>query len=416
MTPSSSTAPRTGPTTPITSEAVVGSELTSRVRVVRVERTREDVDWLAGRLTEVFDGARSVLVPAGGNELPPAVFQDVEDRTVWLPDEVALVMRTSGSTSGTGRLVGLSATQLRASGTATRERLGWPCTWVLALPPHHIAGLQVVARAVGDGREVVVVEGRLDAPAVAAAVDEAANRHDDGRVAISVVPTQLSRLLDDPVGTEALTRCAAVLVGGAAASTSLLSRARKAGVPVRVTYGMSETCGGCVYDGVPLEGVRVDLADDSRVRIAGPMIMSGYLDEGPVGPWLATQDLGHWQSGRLVIDGRIDDVINSGGLKIAAGQVLDQIRATGMVRDGLVLGLADATWGQVVTAVVVPGRGWRGPEALRDLVGRRLGRAHAPRVIVEVDELPMLSSGKIDRVEVRRITTATLESGAAWWV
>ena len=284
MTPSSSTAPRTGPTTPITSEAVVGSELTSRVRVVRVERTREDVDWLAGRLTEVFDGARSVLVPAGGNELPPAVFQDVEDRTVWLPDEVALVMRTSGSTSGTGRLVGLSATQLRASGTATRERLGWPCTWVLALPPHHIAGLQVVARAVGDGREVVVVEGRLDAPAVAAAVDEAVNRHDDGRVAISVVPTQLSRLLDDPVGTEALTRCAAVLVGGAAASTSLLSRARKAGVPVRVTYGMSETCGGCVYDGVPLEGVRVDLTDDSRVRIAGPMIMSGYLDEGPVGP------------------------------------------------------------------------------------------------------------------------------------
>ena len=224
----------------------MGSELTSRVRVVRVERTREDVDWLAGRLTEVFDGARSVLVPAGGNELPPAVFQDVEDRTVWLPDEVALVMRTSGSTSGTGRLVGLSATQLRASGAATRERLGGPCTWVLALPPHHIAGLQVVARAVGDGREVVVVEGRLDAPAVAAAVDEAANRHDDGRVAISVVPTQLSRLLDDPVGTEALTRCAAVLVGGAAASTSLLSRARKAGVPVRVTYGMSETGGGCV--------------------------------------------------------------------------------------------------------------------------------------------------------------------------
>ncbi|WP_413783453.1 AMP-binding enzyme, partial [Cutibacterium acnes] len=83
---------------------------------------------------------------------------------------------------------------------------------------------------------------------------------------------------------------------------------------------------------------------------------------------------------------------------------------------GLVLGLADATWGQVVTAVVVPGRGWRGPEALRDLVGRRLGRTHAPRVIVEVDELPMLASGKIDRVEVRRITTATLESGAAWRV
>ncbi|WP_210115768.1 AMP-binding protein [Acidipropionibacterium timonense] len=385
----------------------------SRVRVVRVERTAQDVEWLAGRLAEVFAGATSVLVPAGGDELPPAVLQDVENRVRWLPAQVSLVVRTSGSTTGTGRLVGLSAAQLRASAVATGERLGGPCTWVLALPPHHIAGLQVVARAVGDGRDVVTVEGHVDGPSVASAVTEALGRHEDGRVAISLVPTQLVRILDDPDGAAALAGCAAVLLGGAAPSTDLVERARALGIAVRVTYGMSETCGGCVYDGVPLDGVQVRL-DDGRVLLSGPMLMSGYLDEGPVGPWLATQDLGHWQDGHLVIDGRVDDVINSGGLKIAAGQVLAQIRATGMVRDGVVLGLDDAVWGQVVTAVVVPGRGWRGPEALRELVGRRLGRSHAPRVIAEVAELPMLASGKVDRLEARRIAEEARRSGAAW--
>ena len=267
---------------------------TSRVRVVRVGRTTTDVTWLMGRLARFLDGETSVLVPVGDDRLPPAVVHDVEDRVVWLPEEVGLVVRTSGSTTGTGRLVGLSAGQMRASGAATRQRLGGPCTWILGLPPHHIAGLQVVARAVADGRDVVTIEGHVDPPSVTAAIEQAEKRHSDGRVAISLVPTQLAHLVDDPRCSATLARCVAVLVGGAPLTATLLEKARDLGIPATVTYGMSETCGGCVYDGVPLEGVRIEVADDSRLSIAGPMVMSGYLDEGPVGPWLRTQDLGHW--------------------------------------------------------------------------------------------------------------------------
>ena len=348
-------------------------------------------------LQAALSGDGPAILPHPGQ--PEGLPETVEQR-------VAVVVETSGST-GRPKRVALGADALLASAAASDVRLGGPGQWLIALPAHYIAGINVLVRSLAAQTEPITVAAN------STRFVDAANELDAGLRFVSLVPTQLRRLLD--AGTD-LTAYDAVLLGAAAAPADLLRRAAEAGAHVVTTYGMSETCGGCVYDGVPLEGVRVDLTDDSRVRIAGPMIMSGYLDEGPVGPWLATQDLGHWQSGRLVIDGRIDDVINSGGLKIAAGQVLDQIRATGMVRDGLVLGLADATWGQVVTAVVVPGRGWRGPEALRDLVGRRLGRTHAPRVIVEVDELPMLASGKIDRVEVRRITTATLESGAAWRV
>lgn len=323
-------------------------------------------------------------------------------------------MRTSGSTTGSGRLVGLSATQMRASAAATEARLGGPCSWVLALAPHHIAGLQVVARALLSEREVVTCEGRVDAEPIVAAIDRAHAAHPDGRVAVSLVPTQLARLLANEQATAALARCTAVLLGGAAASQELLSQADAAGITVLTTYGMSETCGGCVYDGVPLEGVRVDLAADGRIGISGPMVMSGYLDEGPVGERLITNDLGHWQDGRLIIDGRADDVINSGALKIPADVVAREIMATGMVREAVVVGIDDDTWGQMVCAVVVPGRGWRGPQELRDLVGRRIGRVRSPRAVVEADDLPMLASGKVDRKAATLLAQQRTAAGMVW--
>jgi len=183
---------------------------------------------------------------------------------------------------------------------------------------------------------------------------------------------------------------------------------------VLTTYGMSETCGGCVYDGVPLEGVQVDLAADGRIGISGPMVMSGYLDEGPVGERLVTNDLGHWQDGRLIIDGRADDVINSGALKIPADVVAREIMATGMVREAVVVGIDDDTWGQMVCAVVVPGRGWKGSQELRNLVGRRIGRVRSPRVVVETDDLPMLASGKVDRKAATLLAQQRTAEGMAW--
>ena len=383
---------------------------TARLHVVRVERTQTDVVWLTERLTRFFQGStRSVLVPAGSEENPVATLEDVERRTVFLPDEVGLVMRTSGSTSAHGRLVGISAAQLLASINATDARLGGAGTWVLALPPNHIAGLQVVARAAAGDRSVVVVEGKVTPQALSDAIDEAVRSDPNGRVYLSLVPTQLTDCMDDSVARDALTRCSAILVGGAATSSQLVSEARAAGMPIVLTYGMSETGGGCVYDGVPLDGVQVRLDEDGRVSLSGPMVMSGYLDEGPADDWYLTGDIAHWRDGRLAVDGRADDLIISGGLKISPSQVADAVTATGLVKDCVVVGLPDERWGQVVTAVVT---GCQEPERVRDTVN--LPRELRPRIVVTVEAIPMLASGKVDRLEVRRLAEQAKANGSAW--
>ncbi|QCV89125.1 2-succinylbenzoate--CoA ligase [Acidipropionibacterium jensenii] len=395
--------------------------LLSNARVVRVERTVEDVSWLMGRLTAVLDGTtRSVLVPVGGDEMPPAVVTDLETRAARDLDDVRLIVRTSGSTTGHGRLVGLSAAQLTASIGATDDRIGGPGTWVLALPPHHIAGLQVVARSVLAGTTPQVLTGSFDPESLAAGVDHALSRDPHGRVHVSLVPTQLVDALASPRCLEALAQCTSVLVGGAAAGPELLSRARQAGIGVRVTYGMSETCGGCVYDGLPLEGVRVEIDQEHRVRLGGPMVMSGYLDadlgigERDGTRWLTTSDLGHLDAGALVIDGRADDVIVTGGLKVNASEVAQAVRDTGMVSRAAVLGLDDERWGQLVTAVVVPSPSWTSAPQLREAVASRLPRSHAPRMVVTAEDVPMLASGKVDRIGLRELAERARDEGRAW--
>lgn len=398
--------------------------LLSNARVVRVERSTEDVSWLMGRLEALFTGTTtSVLVPAGGEEMPPAVVTDIEKRAVRDLDDVRLIVRTSGSTTGHGRLVGLSADQLRASIKATDERIGGPGTWVLALPPHHIAGLQVVARSVLAGTTPQVLTGSFHADDLADGVEEALSR--DRTVHVSLVPTQLLDALSSRRATDALARCTSVLVGGAAADPALVERARAASIPVLLTYGMSETCGGCVYDGSPLTGARVALGEgpgssSGRVWLGGPMVMSGYLD-GELGitvadgtRWLATSDLGHLENGRLVIDGRIDDVIITGGLKVNASEVAAAVRATGMVEHATVVGLPDPRWGQVITAVVAPSPAWNGPQALREAVAAQLPRTHAPRLVVTVADIPMLESGKVDRISAGAAALRARDEGRAW--
>ncbi|WCC80657.1 AMP-binding protein [Cutibacterium equinum] len=383
---------------------------TARLHVVRVERTQADVDWLTERLRKFLHGStRSVLVPAGGEENLVATLENIERRTVFLPDEVGLVLRTSGSTSAHGRLVGISASQLLASINATDARLGGAGTWVLALPPHHIAGLQVVARAAVGDRSVVVVEGKVTPGALAEAIDAAVQKDPKDRVYLSLVPTQLTDCMGDPVARVALARCAAILVGGAAASPELVAEARAAGIPIVLTYGMSETCGGCVYDGVPLDGVQVSLDEDGRVSLSGPMVMSGYLDEGPTGQWYRTGDIAHWQDGRLVVDGRADDLIISGGLKISPGHVAHAVTSTGLAAECVVVGLPDERWGQVVTAVVT---GCAEPHRVREAVD--LPRQLRPQVVVTAEAIPMLAPGKVDRREVIRLAEQARAEGSAW--
>jgi O-succinylbenzoic acid--CoA ligase len=226
---------------------------------------------------------------------------------------------------------------------------------------------------------------------------------------VSLVPTQLRRLLDAGAGPG---QVKTVLLGGAAAADSLLAEAGAAGWRVITTYGMSETCGGCVYAGVPLDNVQVRLGPRGQIEIAGPVLFSGYLGQPALTAaavadgWFHTSDLGHWRAdGRLDIRGRSDDVINSGGEKVVPGEVEAVLGTCEGVADVVVIGLPDAEWGEAVTAFVVPADPGGLPQLdrLRSAVREVLSASAAPRKLVFVPEFPLLPSGKPDRAALRRI-------------
>lgn len=364
---------------------------------------------------------------------------------------VDMVLRTSGSTTGTGKLVGVSMDALVASARATHKRLGGPGIWVLALPAYHAAGVQVLVRAAVAGTHVfnAYKEGGfdpqhlaqvIDSACVAAADCDAGSSFDDDAVSscaggvggeaegalaaddsgracpvyTSLVPTQLRRGLDDEQLRGALARLDAVLIGGAAADAQLLEQAKAAGIRVVTTYGMSETCGGCVYDGQPLPGVSMDVDQATgAIWLSGPMLATGYLgdeertrrcfvsrpqtgvgasgvggtasaaesaeagagteagatrpgsetgpgagsDAGagePARRWFITSDRGQIVDGRLQVLGRLDDVIISGGIKVEPGPIEALLALNPLVSECAVVGLPDLQWGQAVTAVVVP--------------------------------------------------------------
>jgi O-succinylbenzoic acid--CoA ligase len=351
-----------------------------------------------------LDGSRPLAVlPAG----PPAVADAA--RAALRPDEplesdadVAVV--TSGST-GCPRAVLLSATALRASAAATLDRLGGPGSWLLALPASAIAGLQVLCRSALSGRRAAVLH--RDEPLVAAA----ARLPRDDRRYTALVPTQLRRYLDTE--SDALRTFDAVLVGGAGTDPALLARARVAGVRVVTTYGMTETAGGCVYDGRPLARVRVRV-DDEGVRLAGPVLALGYrLDPAATeaafsGGWFRTRDAGSLDAdGLLTVHGRLDDVVVSGGTNVAAPAVEEALREHPAVADAVVFGRPDTEWGQRVVAAVVPAPGAIPDLAtLRPWVAERLGAAAAPRELHRIDAVPALHTGKPDRRAVAAGLTA----------
>ncbi|NOV96122.1 AMP-binding protein [Isoptericola halotolerans] len=336
------------------------------------------------------------------------------------PSGTALVVRTSGST-GTPREVALTAEALRAAAAATRERLGAAGRWVLTLPPTHVAGMQVIVRSLLAGTPLTVAgPGPFRAEALAELLaDPLAG---DDPVHLSLVPTQLHRVVEAadggaPAALEALARCGAVLLGGAATPPRLLARARDAGVPVVRTYGMSETAGGCVYDGLPLRGVRVRVdapgGHPGVVELGGPVLATGYLgddeagaaafSEGPDGRWFRTSDLGVVDDGVLRVLGRADDVVVTGGVNVAPTAV-ETVLGELLGAEVCVVGVPHDEWGQELVAVLSDAVGGDGEATelarVRSAVAARLGPAAAPRRLLRVADLPLRGPGKVDRAAV----------------
>jgi O-succinylbenzoic acid--CoA ligase len=174
---------------------------------------------------------------------------------------------------------------------------------------------------------------------------------------------------------------------------------------------MSETSGGCVYDGVPLDGVSVRLGDEGRVTLAGPVLMSGYrlapelTAEALVDGWLVTNDVGAYdEAGRLVVRGRVDDVVITGGENVVTIEVAARLMGHPAVSDVAVTGVPDDEWGQRLVAIVVPASSPPPSlDQLRAWCRETLPAAAAPRQIVVVDDLPRLPSGKADRLAISRL-------------
>jgi len=428
------------------------------------------------RLEAALNGTGPALLPHAVDTPPPAHLgpdaplapeeDDPDDPTV-------AVLCTSGST-GTAKGILLPASALLASASATHDRLGGPGRWLLALPAHHVAGWQVLVRSLVADRTPVVLD--LSGGFHPEAFAEAARALRGPRRYTSLVPTQLVRILN--AGRDvlrALTGLDAVLVGGAGLPADLRERAEAAGVPLVATYGMTETCGGCVYDGRPLDGVDIRLeptadAEPGRVFLAGPVLARGHrafhhdglpvptgtaipprafgdgahallpspgelpssglittspspdglfaIDPFLTGPdgrrWLRTDDLGLWRAERLHLVGRIDDLIVTGGLKVAPALVEAALLELPGIREVVVVGVDDPHWGQRVVACLVPAAGSRTPSEaeVRAQVRDRVAAHAAPRQVLRLEAIPLCGPGKPDRRALAAQARAALARAA----
>lgn len=319
-----------------------------------------------------------------------------------------IAVATSGSTGEPSEVL-VSADALRANARATAQELGGEGHWLLALPTDRIAGAMVVVRSslAGAALSHASLAGVGLGPFTAEAFTAAAERlPSDGPRYTSLVPTQLRRVLDSPDSADALASFDAVLVGGAA-----LGFAAPANI-VR-TYGLTETAGGCVYNGVPIGDTAVRLADDGRIRITGSSLADAYRPERPDAwvedngaRWLVTSDLGQWAAdGRLKVLGRIDDVITTGGLKVNPRTVERVVDDQSWVKESAVVGAPSAEWGEAVVAFVVPTsrHEMKRLHELRSALEPLVARHELPRELVVVEALPRLPTGKVNYVALRSI-------------
>jgi len=374
--------------------------------VVDVSDPRSLVEPLRHAL---FEGGPAVLPRPGGAKITATAPLEVDD-------EIALVIETSGTT-GAPKRVALSAEAVLASARSAVEELGEPGTWLLLLPAHYIAGVQVSARSLVSGTTPVVLHP--EPFSTVAMASKAQELLDAGTpLYTSVVPAQLQRILDDaPAMTklhELMQNFERILVGGQAIPESLLERSAAAGYRVTRTYGSSETAGGCVWDGRAVGDTQI-AEFEGRIAIAGPTLAHSYLEdpertarsfvEREGTRWYLSDDAGVVdEDGVLTIQGRLDDVIVSGGVKVALGRIERWVQSDFHTPDAIVVACEHETWGHVPVVVTTRDLDLT---ALRLGVGAALGPEARPDRVVKVSDIPLLPSGKPDRLAL----TARVKSG-----
>lgn len=305
-----------------------------------------------------------------------------------LPAGALAVLFTSGTT-GAPRPVALTRRNFEASARASAAMtgLGPSDRWLCCLPLFHVAGLSILTRTALAGA-TAVLEPAFDTQRVKALLEAGE------ATVVSLVPTMLNRLRD--AGFERAPGLRAILLGGGPIPDDLFDWAVGAGLPVMPTYGMTETCSQVATAAPgerlarPLPGAEIRIGDEGEILVRGPMVAA----EG----WLRTGDRGRLTAdGLLAVDGRMDDVIVTGGENVAAAEVEAVLREHAQVADAAVIGVPDPEWGRAVTAFVVTDAG---EEELLAHARARLPGYKVPKQVVRIGELPRTASGKVIRAQL----------------
>lgn len=343
-----------------------------------------DPAWTLGELMARI--AKALVADGPALTLAPVSTEFVHPR-------IALVVTTTGS-SGVAKEVGLSASNLLASAKSSNAYLGaeFGATWSLLLPLNHIAGINVLIRSLELGTiptNLLGHEGKYP-------------RADY----TSIVPTQLFRALNgDENLLHHLQGAKAVLVGGAALTPELRAQATDANINIVETYGSTETSGGCIYDGQPLDGVEVEIRRDSRIAIKGPHIAHSYLDNNlsliDDAGWYLTSDSGEIQNGKVRIFGRIDDVVLTGGENISLNQIERTIVESYPDLQVAAFTVASPEWGQAIH-IAIAGSDPSIDSQIQALLEEKISPAAKGKSILHLQELPLIGIGKVDRNELAR--------------
>jgi len=345
-------------------------------------------DW---SVSEVMAHVANALKSDG----PALAFGTVQSTHV--PNQVSIIIGTTGS-SGTPKEVGISAEALLATAKASNKYLGAEQgdTWSLLLPLTHIAGVNVLVRALDLATEPIDLRGEGSGYPQ---VDFTA-----------IVPAQLFNALNgDDALLQHLIAAKSVLIGGAALPTDLRKQGEEAGITIVTTYGMTETTGGCVYDGTPLDGVEISITPENLVAIKGAVLAETYIgteqmwDSAVKDGWFISADLGKIEGGKLIVEGRSDDVIISGGENISLGHIQRLLHARFPEITCAAFSVSNSQWGDALHLAVV-GKNIV-EEEISAYLATEVGSFAKVKGFLHLPELPLMGIGKVDRKKLAELFT-----------